>query len=203
MGTRKASPADHVLLQNQVVALLRSHALQTVRFVVENVTIGHQSWSGLADLVLADQLHLDVDPGLTGRHLVGEYYPDGPDANTLKIAHASLATIRDKSSAVHELAHAAVDLLHLPHRRGLHRTEAEAIAYIAQCVYSHHLHTNPLHGHLRLGLIADAIARRIVAAEPHLYYVTHDEIRSLRNAIGHHRHYRRYRGTLAPSDGIP
>ena len=124
--------------------------------------------------------------------------------NLLNLPQANLGTTLDKSFAVHELAHAAVDLMNLPYSRGLHRTEMEAIGYIAQRVYSHHLRADPLQRHWpRLIHVADAIARRVVEAEPHLYHVTQDEIRSLRNAIGKHPKYHPYRGSRAPSDGIP
>jgi hypothetical protein len=194
------SSTDRALLKNRIVGILRSHAVQSINFVAAAVHINHSLYSELASLVLSDKVHLGVDPNMT-IEFFGEYHAP---SDSLTLRKASIGTLSEESKVVHELTHAAVDLLDLPKTRGLHRTEIEAISYIAQRVYSRLLHADPAQKQWpRLAHVADGIAAKVVATRPHLYHVSESEIVSLRNAIGQHRSYHLYRGDPAPSDGIP
>jgi hypothetical protein len=113
------SATDHIVLKSLIVGLLRSHAVQTINFTAASVRIDHQLYSDLVNLVLADRLHLGVDPTLPSRGFRGMYYPDN-DKNRLDLPQASLGTTLDASYAVHELTHAGVDMMNLPRsRRGV------------------------------------------------------------------------------------
>ena len=196
------SATDHIVLKSLIIGLLRSHAVQTINFTAASVRIDHQLYSDLVNLVLADRLHLGIDPTLRSRGYRGMYHPD-PGRNLLDLPEASLGTTLDASYAVHELTHAAVDMMNLPHSRGLHRTETEGIAYIAQRVYSRNIRADPIQRHTpHIFHVADAIAARIIKARPGVYHVSEDEIRRMRNAVGQHPKYYPYRGQRAPSDGI-
>jgi hypothetical protein len=194
---------DIVLLKNSVIALLRSHAVQRIQFVAESVKINHQLYIEMARLVEAGRIQIDVDPRLADEKVGGRYHATA-NPRSLTLWTAQLATSRDKGIVVHELTHAALDSLALTQRRGLHVTENESIAFIASQVYLRHVHGRALPSNSpRPFLVADAIASKIVAAGPHLYYLTQEDIRSIRNAIGQHPHYRKIRGHVYTSGGIP
>jgi hypothetical protein len=126
-----------------------------------------------------------------------------PDEDTLQLRPGfTLTTFLDKGTLLHELTHAAIDDMNLKASRGLHRTENESIAYIAQMLYRRYTHslTADAFGLPQLQ-VANAIARNI-AASPSLYTVTQEEIRLLRNTIGHRPIYRGIRGQLKVGDGI-
>jgi hypothetical protein len=192
-----ATEAELLRLKNDVIALLRSHAVQRIRFVAEGVKIGHHVYSVLANLVEADRIKVRVDPTLAAQGVAGRYSTSGEHGNSFALY---------RGVAVHELTHAAIDYMHLKDSRGLHITENESIAYIAERIYCRHIHhDNVTTSSARPFRVADVIAGKIVAAEPHVYHLTHEDIRSIRNAIGQHPHYRaqHIRGKLTNSDGIP
>ena len=184
---------------------LLSAEVQKIRFSCEAVTITGHSYFQLASKLRAGLLHILIsDRDQDGSPLdpsVGAQYL--PDTDTLQLRPGfTLASFNDKGMLVHELTHAAIDDMNLKASRGLHRTESESIAYIAQMLYRRYTHslTADAFGLPQLQ-VASAIARNI-AASSSLYTVTQEEIRLLRNTIGHRPIYRGIRGQLEVGDGI-
>ncbi len=205
--------ADDDKLKDGVLKLLGSPALKRINFVAADIRIGPAAYGKLIPLIRSGVIKVKVDPSLT--QASGTYQADNSDdeANTLKVKSLPM----HKPVVVHELTHAAIDsmdLLVLPGRkfsaRGLHRTEDEGIAYIAQCVYDRVTHQPITHANisrkprlLRIAHVADAIAGNVVASGVSVYHVTPDEIRAMRNAVGQHPGYHKHREEPSPSDGIP
>lgn len=187
-------------LQTDVVTLLRSPPVQKINFEAEGVKINGHVYSTLASKINWGMLHLVVDPSSLGQGTDAHYdYRN----NTLTLKRSAFPDDYSKQVVLHELTHAAIDDMHLPARRGLHRTEGESIAFIAEHLYVRYINGRPPGANeWRIYKIADAIAKHIVKAAPRAYLVTHAEIRSLRNAIGQHRVYKDARGNRAGSDGI-
>jgi hypothetical protein len=213
----------HDDLKDEILTLLGSSVVGSIRFIAAGIKVGGTFYSDLIGPITAGVLPIKIDPSLPPE-IPGQYIArNAADApNTLKI--------RDYPPfpaplVVHELTHAAIDFLDLqkhmgrPRRdgntfttRGLHRTENEGIAYIAECLYcrlthKHYSQHTPeqlarLPRVRHLGRVADAIAGRILASGVKFYHVTEDEIRWMRNAVGQHPKYREHRDESAPSDGF-
>jgi len=201
VGAEIESAEVEMAIEDEVVALLHSPAVQKIRFFAEGVHISGHVYMALATKVAAGRLHIAIDPTLLTQSYDGTY--DAP-SNTLTLPRNHIATPYNKQVALHELTHAAIDIMNLRASRGFHETENEGVSYIAEHLYVRYTHGNHVsrtdHRFVR---VADAIAKTIIAARPHTYSVTHDEMRKLRNAVGQNREYRPIRGTRAISDGIP
>lgn len=197
-------------LKAEVLTVLGSSAMRHINFVAAAVRISPESYSQLVGRVESGRLPVTIDPSIRG---AGQYTADD---NTLRVKQ--YPPFYD-NSVVHELTHAAIDLMDLRvprgakfSTRGLHQTEDEGIAYIAMCVYCRltsqpYVHLAPgqqLETRLaRMARVADAIAGRILASGTKLYHVSEDEMRWMRNAVGQVPGYFRIRDHAAPSNGIP
>jgi hypothetical protein len=187
-------------ITNDVVALLRGPEVQSINFGAEGVKINGHVYNTLATKIESGLLHVTVDAAALGGGTDGQYTSS---TNTLTLPWNSFPTAYSKQVVVHELTHAAIDDMHLPNSRGLHKTEGEGISYIAEQLYVRFLGgTPPGPTDWRINRVADAIAKKIVAAGAHLYTVSPAEMQRLRNAIGQHPVYRSRRGHLVNSDGI-
>jgi hypothetical protein len=187
-------------IADDVVALLRSPAVQRINFAAEAVKINGHVYNNLAKKIESGQLHVTVDPSALEAGSDGQY---DPGTNTLTLPSNTFPTPYSKQVVVHELTHAAIDDMHLPDRRGLHKTEGEGISFIAEHLYVRFVHgAPPGPNEHRIYRVADAIAKNVEAAGAHLYTVPPAEIQKLRNAIGQHSLYRSRRGHLVKSDGI-
>jgi hypothetical protein len=140
--------------------------------------------------------HIKMSPDAPSPGLLAEYYPR---RNEIRLSQGTLATREPRQAAVHECTHAAFDLMKLKPSRGLHRTENEGMANIAERLYIRYVFglrgTAPV---LRYERIADRIAERIIA-NPQNSVVSPEEMRRLRNAVG--QDTPEYRGKLTVSDG--
>jgi hypothetical protein len=195
-----ASATDLIMLKSNLIALLRSHSVQRIHFVAEGVKISGETYGKLADLLSAGKIAVVVNTGFTALKKGGSY---DVDDNTLTLRQTELETVKDKGIAVHELTHAAIDFMNLRPSIGLHRTENEGMAYIAERVYGLRSRVYPVLRHWpRIFHVADVIAQKIIATEPRLYHVSPEEMRMMRNAVGQNLHYFSHRGEAAPSNGI-
>jgi hypothetical protein len=208
-------------LKNEILTLLGSSVVGRIKFVAAGIKVGGSFYPDLIAPIRAGILPIKIDPSIdTPGQYIARNAADAP--NTLKIQE--YPPFPD-AVVIHELTHAAIDFLDLQKRmgrprsdgvtfstRGLHRTENEGIAYIAQCLYCrlthqpYSQHTKEELSHLprlrHLGRVADAIAGRVLASGVKFYHITEDEIRWMRNAVGQHPKYRAHRDEPAPSDGF-
>ena len=183
-----------------IVALLRSAAVQKISFVAEAVRVTPQGYQQVAD-ALADGT-IAISERATLPHDFSAGYV--PARNLLLIKPTlDLANVRVRALVVHEMTHAQIDLMRLPVSRGLHRTEGEGVAYIAQALYIFNFdgdtHNTP--NTLRFFRVAEAIRQKISASARSPAVVSGDDMRELRNAVGQDPHYLQIRGMLAQSDG--
>jgi hypothetical protein len=213
----------HDDLKGEVLTLLGSDVVKSIKFVAAGIKVGGNFFPNLIDPISSGVIPIKIDASIDPK-IAGQYIARNAaaDPNTLKLR---VYPPFPDAIVLHELTHAAIDFLDLPKHikipmsyeasfshLGLHRTEDEGIAYIAQCIYCRLTH-QPYSSHTKaelvhlprlrhLGRVADAIAGRILASGAKYYRVTEDEIRWMRNAVGQHPNYRDVRGTPAPSDGL-
>lgn len=187
---------------------LLSPAVQKIRFSAEAVTISGRNYTRLASKMREGKLHFvisnrDWDGTAWNGPITSAAANYWPKIDTVQLLPGfALASFNDKGTLLHELTHAAIDDMNLTASRGLHRTENEAIAYIAEMLYRRYTRslTADAFGLPQLR-VANAIAKNI-AASSSLYTVSQDEIRLLRNTIGNRPIYRSIRGQLKVGDGI-
>jgi hypothetical protein len=183
----------------QIVHLLNSRAVQQIRFNAESIRIDSKVYRDLSALVNSGDICILVSGSL----------PKGVDAqydndkNRLEVPSAAFSTLFEKQVIVHEMTHAAIDMMGLTKSRGLHRTENEGIAYIAEWLFVHNSGgARAAKSDLRFCRVADRIVQEIVKAQPHVYTVSAAEMRELRNAVGQDPGYNKMRGKIDITDGI-
>jgi|SRR5579859_2641654 len=200
---RQANDDDDRRFRTILIDLLNSTAVQKIRFSAEAVAITPEGYRDVASKIRSGLLKIKFSP-----------VPDGMSAlydptNNWIIVGPDPDLEPDPTVMVHELTHAVIDNMNLARFRphvGLHVTEDESIAYIAEQLFRRY-RSLPRNGgstpaDVRILRIAFEIAGNIFSVFPGSYTVTQDEIRSLRNAVGHSPHYIDQRGKLTQSDGI-
>jgi hypothetical protein len=198
-----------------IIALLRSPFVQRIRFSAESISITGDGYGRVAAALSDGRITVDdevrhevsIKGGKVHVLSIPLIMPHGANAmynadkNVLVVKPTiNLADVRDRGLVVHEMTHALIDLMHLSKSRGLHRTEGEGIAYIAQSLYKR-FDGAVISKDLRFGRVADRISKRIIGHGRGMYFVSRDEMRELRDAVGQDKHYRHVRGKLHPSDG--
>jgi hypothetical protein len=115
-----------------IVALLQSPAVQRIRLTAESVSVTGHGYGRVADALSNGRITVEDEVTM----------PYGYDAVYLAIRNVlvvkptiNLAQVGPRALVLHEMTHALIDLMHLSKSRGLHETENEGIAYIAQLLY--------------------------------------------------------------------
>jgi hypothetical protein len=191
-------------IATDIATLLSSSTVQKISFSAESVRISGVHYRTVADAVRTGRIAITIGPmpsGVAAQYDSAGSSLSGGTGGTLHLSSATIALPSQKAAVVHEMTHAVVDSLRLSRSRGLHRTENEAIAYIAVEIYM--LDNGIVPGaELRLFRVATQLAKRVISARPHHYTVSAEEMRHLRNAIGQNRHYRHIRGIIKVTDGL-
>ena len=200
---RQADDDDIRRFKTILIDLLNSTPVQKIKFSAEAVTISPEGYRDVASKIRSGRLSIEFGPVPTGG--AAAYDPTnnwifvGPDPDLEP----------DSSVMIHELTHAVIDNMNFARLRpriGLHVTEDEAIAYIAEQLYRRYRglprNLGRTQADVRILRIAYEIAGNISGIFPKSYTVTQDEIRWLRDAIGHSPDYIDQRGKLTQSDGI-
>ena len=187
-----------------IAALLSSSAVQNISFTAESVRIYGGLYRNVGDAVRTGRIVITIGsmpPGVAAQYDGSNSSLAGGRGGTLRLTSATIALPSQKAAVVHEMTHAATDSLGLSRSRGLHRTENEAIAYIAGAIYM--LDSGIIPGtSLRLFRVATQIAKNVISARPGHYTVSREEMRHLRNAIGQDPHYYHVRGIIKVTDGL-
>jgi hypothetical protein len=200
---RQANDDDIRRFKTILIDLLNSASVQKIRFSAEAVTITPEGYRDVASKIRSGRLSIKFGPVPTGG--AASYDPTnnqifvGPDPDLEP----------DPSVMIHELTHAVIDNMNFATSRphiGLHVTEDEAIAYIAEQLFRRNRslprNRGKTQADARILQIAFEIAVHISLVFPKSYTVTQDEIRWLRDAVGHSPDYKDQRGKLTQSDGI-
>jgi hypothetical protein len=191
-------------LQTDIAALLNGPAVQRISFTAESVWIHGGNYHNVADAILTGRIVITIGPMPAG--VAAQYDSTGSSlvgvvGGTLHLSLPTIALPVQRVEVVHELTHAATDSLMLSRSRGLHKTENEAIAYIAGAIYMLDSGISP-GASLRLFRLATRTAQKIIGARPRHYTVSSAEMRQLRNAIGQHPSYYPKRGQIKVTDGL-
>jgi hypothetical protein len=201
-ATRSFPGENAMAIEDEIVTLLHSPAVQSIAFVAEGVRIGGDRYKAVAKKLQDGLIIIVIDPDLAkpGSTFDGKYHPR---TDTVELGRDVLGTADEKRIALHEMTHAVIDNLELPRSRGLSHFEAEGIAYIAAALYVRHTR-GPAVDDTDEPFVqeADKIAAKIQAHGHHLYVVSTHEMRRLRKAIADDPDYGANPDHLQVSDGI-
>jgi hypothetical protein len=191
--------------QTDIAAILNGPNVQRINFTAEAVTISGGIYRNVANAILVGNIAITIGapmpPGVAAQYDPRGSSLSGGVGGTLYLPSATIASPGQQAAVVHELTHAAVDSLRLARSRGLHRTENEAIAYVAGAIFmlDSGIVPGPSHRIFRLAAIE---ARKVIAARPRRLTISSEDMRQLRNAVGQERVYFPTRGQIRPGDGL-
>jgi hypothetical protein len=187
-----------------IATLLNGPNVQKIAFVAESVPVNGGIYHNVADAVLTGRIVITIGPMPAG--VAAQYDPAGSSlvggvGGTLHLSSATIASPAQQVAVVHEMTHAAIDSLWLPRSRGLHRTENEAIAYVAGAIFMLDSGIPPGTSH-RIFRLAVTVAQKVIAHRPRRLHISSEDMRHLRNAVGQEPKYFPTRGQIRVGDGL-
>jgi hypothetical protein len=183
--------------KEQLTHLLAGPPVTDIDFVAEAVPITGAGYQKLIPKIASGQIRVVYDSSIDLHRARYHAESNGRGVHPLFV----MGSLDAHAVILHELTHALIDNMHLSPRRGLSRSEDEAIGFIAQALYLIGSGRTAPHDPI-LGPPAFEIARSILSSRGR-YSVTHHQMRRMRNAVAKHPFYgRSIRGRRAPSDGI-
>ena len=147
-----------------ILALLKGDDVQSISFIGEAVAITPHGYMQVADALTDGTIQIvekaDLPHGFDAGYV--------PKKNVLLIKPGfDLGPVRKRALVVHEMTHAQIDLQRLLPSRGLHRTEGEGLAYIAQLLYIFSVDndTSNIPNDARFFRVAETIRKKIIDSD--------------------------------------